>query len=239
MYSFQAVVRKCANNTINQFERLGYVGNAMANLNTTGYKAERFEQLLDVDGYLKGAVRTDYSQGSLRITKSPYDVALDGPGFIPVVSPSGEVAYTRDGSFKQGKDGYLLTNDDWMVGDGIKLPTNCHKFTVKPNGEVMVYDEAGSAVCRKVGTIPVVQFDCPEGLVQAGMNKMKPTEESGEPKLVKNHEMLCQHQIETSNTSVYGGVNEMLRLNASMIASMRMIKVVDDMYNKAINIREG
>jgi hypothetical protein len=30
----------------------------------------------------------------------------------------------------------------------------------------------------------------------------------------------------------------MLRLNASMLASMKMMKVVDDMYNKAINIRE-
>ncbi len=239
MYSFQAVVRKCTNNTISQFERLGYVGNAMANMNTTGYKAERFEQLLDVDGYLKGAVRTDMSQGSIRVTKSPYDVAIDGPGYIPVTSPTGEIAYTRDGQFKQGKDGYLLTNDDWMVGDGIKLPANCHKFVVKPNGEVLIYDEAGSNVNRKVGNIPVVQFDCPEELLQCGMNKMKPTADSGEPKLVKDHDMLCQHQIETSNVSVYNGVSEMLRLNASMIASMRMIKVVDDMYNKAINIREG
>ena len=239
MYSFQAVVRKASNNTINQFERLGYVGNSMANMNTTGYKSERFEQLLDTDGYLKGAVRTDMSQGSMRITKSPYDVALSGPGYIPVISPSGEVAFTRDGQFKQGKDGYLLTNDDWMVGDGIKIPTNCHKFVVKPNGEVIVYDEAGSANYRKIGNIPVVRFDCPEGLIQAGMNKMKPTEESGEPKLLKDHDLLVQHNIETSNTNVIGNVNEMLRLNASMIASMRMIKVVDDMYNKAINIREG
>jgi flagellar basal body rod protein FlgG len=71
------------------------------------------------------------------------------------------------------------------------------------------------------------------------MNKLKPTEDSGQPKLVKDHDMLVQHNIETSNTNVYSGVNEMLRLNASMIASMRMIKVVDDMYNKGINIREG
>jgi flagellar basal-body rod protein FlgG len=238
MYSMQAIVRKCANNTINQFERLGYVGNALSNMNTTGYKAERFEQMLDVDGYLKGVVRTSYEQGSLRVTNDPFDVALSGPGFIPVVSPTGEVAYTRDGSFKQGKDGYLLTNDDWMVGDGIKIPSNCYKWQVKPNGEVIAYDSSETVEPRKLGTIPVVRFDCPEGLVQAGMNKLAPTEESGEPRLVKNHDMLVQGNIETSNTNVYSGVGDMLRLNASLIASMNMMKVVDDMYNKAINIRE-
>ena len=29
-----------------------------------------------------------------------------------------------------------------------------------------------------------------------------------------------------------------MRLNTSMIASMNLMKVADDMYNKAINIRE-
>ena len=71
------------------------------------------------------------------------------------------------------------------------------------------------------------------------MNRMKVTEESGEPVLVKDHNCIKQNNIEISNTNVYNSTSEMLRLNASMIASMRMLKVVDDMYNKAINIREG
>jgi flagellar basal-body rod protein FlgG len=237
MYSMQAIVRKFANNTIVQFEKLGYVGNDMANMNTTGYKSERFEQMLDTDGYLHGAIRTNYTQGAVRSTGSPYDVALTGSGFIPVVSPDGQVAYTRDGAFKQGKDGYLLTNDDWMVGDGIKIPTNCYKFDIKPNGEVMVYDSS-TAEPRKAGTIPVVRFDCPEGLVQAGMNKLAPTEESGEARLVKDNDLMVQHNIETSNVNVYGGISDMLRLNASLIASTRMMKAIEDMYQKAITIRE-
>ena len=47
------------------------------------------------------------------------------------------------------------------------------------------------------------------------------------------------NNIEVSNTNVYNSTSEMLRLNASMLASMQMLKVVDQMYNKAINIREG
>ena len=238
MYTIQGMIRKSINNTYTQFERLGYVGNALANLNTNAYKTVRFEQMLGEDGYLKGVVRTNYEQGSIRITSNPYDVAIDGAGFIPVVSPQGEVQYTRDGGFKQGKDGYLVTSDDWIDGEGIKIPTNCYKFQIKGNGDVVAYDTRESEA-KYLGNIPLVRFASPEGLEQADMNRMKVTEESGEPVLVKDHNCIKQNNIEISNTNVYNSTSEMLRLNASMIASMRMLKVVDDMYNKAINIREG
>ena len=237
MISLQAIIRRGVNNATSQFDRLGYVANNLANYNTNGYKSVRFEQMLKEDGYLTAALRTDYAQGSVCITSNPYDVAIKGVGFIPVVSPDGEIAYTRDGAFKQGKEGYLVTYDDWIVGDGIKIPTNCYRFEIKPNGEVFAYDNA-TAGGRKLGTIPLIRFDNPEGLEQADMNKMVPTEESGEPMLVKNHDCFAQNNLENSNVNIYNNVNEMLRLNASMLASMRMMKVVDDMYNKAINIRE-
>ena len=237
MYSLQGIVRKSVNNVTNQFEKLGYVGNNLANLNTHGYKSVSFEQMLNEDGYLTAAIRTDYSNGSIQITSNPYDVAITGPGFIPVISPDGQVAYTRDGAFKQGKDGYLVTGDDWIVGEGIKIPTNCYKFQIKPNGDVYAYDTR-EAQPRKLGNIPLVMFDNPQGLEQQGMNKLTPTEDSGEPKLVKNHDLFAQNNLENSNTNIYSSVSDMLRLNASMLASTRMMKVVDDMYNKAINIRE-
>lgn len=238
MYTIQGMIRKSVNNVFTQFEKLGQVGNNLANMNTNAYKNVRFEQMLGEDGYLKGAIRTDFAQGSIRITSNPYDVAIDGQGFIPVISPSGEVQYTRDGGFKQGKDGYLVTNDDWIVGEGIQIPTNCYRFVIKPDGNVYAY-EAGKKNERLLGNIPLVRFASPESLEQADMNRFKATEDSGEPVLVKNHDCLKQNNIEISNTSVYNSTSEMLRLNATMIASTRMLKVVDDMYNKAINIREG
>lgn len=237
MYSMQGIVRKSVNNVTTQFEKLGYVANSLANMNTRGYKSVSFEQMLTEDGYLTGAIRTDYKQGSIQITSNPYDVAINGTGFIPVVSPEGEVAYTRDGAFKQGKDGYLVTTDDWLVGEGIKIPANCYKFEIKPNGEVLAYDGENVAP-RKLGTIPLVRFPSQENLEQAGMNKLIPTADSGEPILIKDHDCICQNNLENSNTNIYSSTSEMLRLNASLLASTRMMKVVDDMYNKAINIRE-
>ena len=131
MYNLQGIISKGTNNALLQFERFGQIANNLANFQTTGYKNISFEQVLREDGYLTGSVRTDYSQGSIRITSNPYDVAIDGAGYIPVVSPSGEVQYTRDGAFVQGKNGYLTTRDGWIVGEGIQIPTNCFKFEIK------------------------------------------------------------------------------------------------------------
>ena len=70
------------------------------------------------------------------------------------------------------------------------------------------------------------------------MNRLKPTDDAGEARLVKNHDCIKQiilkHQL-----SIYRSATDLLRLNASMLASMQMMKLADSMYNKAINIREA
>lgn len=238
MNNLQGIIRKSINNTNTQFDRLGYVGNNFANYTTTGYKNVRFEQMLGEDGYLTGTVRTNYSQGSIQVTGNPYDIAIDGDGFIPVTSPSGEVQYTRDGSFKVDKDGYLITNDDWLVGGGIQIPTNAYKVQVKEDGKIVVMDSSESPE-KVIGTIPLVQFKNSEGLKQGDNNKLIATEDSGSAKLVKGHNFFRQSALELSNTNIYDSVSDMLRINASMIASLRMVKIIDDMYNKSINLKEG
>ncbi len=238
MYNLQGIISKGTNNALLQFEKFGQIANNLANFQTTGYKNVTFEQVLREDGYLTGSVRTDYQQGSIRITSNPYDVAIDGAGYIPVVSPSGEVQYTRDGAFVQGKNGFLTTRDGWLVGEGIQIPTNCFKFEIKKNGDVMAYDSRG-AKAKKVGTIPLIRFDNPAGMESADMNRLKPTDDAGEARLVKDHDCFRQNNLEASNVSIYRSANDLLRLNASMLASMQMMKLADSMYNKAINIREA
>ncbi|RAI15727.1 MAG: hypothetical protein DKM22_02365 [Candidatus Melainabacteria bacterium] len=237
MTTVQGVIRKCINNTETQFERLGFVATNFANYSTNGYKCVRFEQMLNEDGYLTGVARTDVGQGSMMITGNPYDVALKTDGYIPVTSPEGEVQYTRDGSFKQGKDGYLVTNDGWLVGDGIKIPTNIYRFSIKGDGTIAVMDDKMSPE-RKIGKISVVRFQNPEALEKGAPNKMKATAEAGEATLVKEDNLLAQNYLERANLNIYDAVNDMLRLNASMIASMRMAKICDDLYNKSINLRD-
>lgn len=237
MYNLQGLIRRGINNTNVQFERLGYISNNIGNLNTNAYKNVRFEQTLDENGYLDGAVRYDYATGPSMRTKRLLDVALTGPGFIPVTSPNGDVKYTRDGSFNVNNEGYLVTNDGYLVGDGIKIPANYENLRIKEDGTVTLLSQSKDT-SEVLGKIPVVQFQNPEGLKTDEYNKVIATDNSGPPMLIKEHRYISQGNLERSNSDYINNVNEVLRLNASMIASTRLIKVVDEMYQKSINLTQ-
>jgi flagellar hook protein FlgE len=91
--------------------------NNIANVNTVGYKASRvsFADLMYQDSIGKGSSITSaekqYTQGSLNLTGSSYDVALDGDGFFVVAnknfSGTSENYYTRAGNFRMGENGTL------------------------------------------------------------------------------------------------------------------------------------
>lgn len=237
MTTLQGLIRRGIINTNVQFERLGYISNNIGNLNTNAYKAVRFEQILDENGYLDGQIRYDYKQGSFMRTGRTLDVCLTGPGFIPVTSENGDVQYTRDGSFKINNEGYIVTNDGYLVGDGIKVPLNHEGLRIKQDGTVMIIKK-GHTEYETLGKIPVVQFQNPEGLKPAEYNKVVATEESGEPRLIKEHSYVAQGGLERSNSDYIGSVTEILRLNSSMIAGTRLVHVIDDMYQKSINLTQ-
>ncbi len=237
MYNLQGIIRKGITNTEVQFEKLGYVSSNIANLNTVGYKNVRFEQVLNEDGYLNGVVRTNHETGIMYRTKRDLDVAINGYGFIPITSTTGEIAYTRDGSFRIGKDGYLFTNNGDLVGDGIQIPVNYKEILIQANGNVEVRMDK-SEEAKLIGKIPVVAFQNPEGLKEVGGNKFIATNDSGEPVLQKDHEFIKQGFTETANTNVYDSISDVLRLNASMLAGFKVMKMVDEMYTKSINLTE-
>lgn len=235
MTTIHGIINRGIVNAELQFEKMGYVSTNVSNYNTNGYKAVRFEQMLDENGYLSGVERTDFSPGAIQRTARDYDVAIDGVGFIPVTSPTGDVTYTREGSFKVDKDGYLITNDGYIVGDGIQVPINYDNIAIKSNGDVEIYSNDGTER-EYLGTIPLVNFQNPEGLKKSDNNKYYLTAESGEPVLVKNHTKFKQGSIEVTNIDMVNEVNTILRLNASMLASFKVMQTVNDMYSKALQL---
>lgn len=237
MYTLTGIIRRNVVNAEMQFEKLGYESNNIANYNTPGYKNIRFEQMLSEDGYLEGVKRTDHSAGSYYITKNPLDIAITGPGYIPVTTQSGEIFYTRDGQMTKNSEGMLVMQDGSLVGSGIQIPAQAVKVEIKPDGRVLSYNDKAEKG-EVIGEIPLVNFDNPEGLELADGNKFRVTERAGESHLVKNHQYIAQYGVERSNTNLFETVNQVLRLNASMLASTSLMRVVDDMYNKSINIRQ-
>ncbi len=237
MTTLQGIINRGIVNAELQFERMGYISTNVSNYNTNGYKNVRFEQMLDENGYLTGVERTDFSQGAVQRTEREFDVAIIGSGFIPVTSQTGDVTYTREGSFRIDKEGYLITNDGYLVGDGIQIPVNYENLQIKANGDVEIFSNDGTKR-ETLGTIPLVNFQNPEGLKKSDNNKFYLTAESGEPILLKTHTRFKQGSIEVTNVDLLTEVNSILRLNASMLASFKVMQTINDMYSKALALNE-
>ena len=236
-YNLQGIIRKASTNMTVEFDRLAYATQNIANINTNGYKTVRFEDVIDADGSVHGIERTDTKTGEFLITNNPLDIALQGAGYIPVTTPSGEIRYTRDGAFTTNKEGYLITKTGDLVGSGIKIDGSAEKIEIKENGDGYSYKRVIDKP-EYVGTIPIVQFQNPEGLKDVGANEFIATENSGEMKLVENHNYIKQYGVERSNLDVISEVYMVSRINASIIASTSLMKAVDQMYQQAINITE-
>jgi flagellar hook protein FlgE len=109
---------------------INVIGNDLANLNTTGYKASEIEfsammsQALGVAGNGNqigigvSPVTTfaNYTQGTLETTGGATDAAIQGNGFFVVQGPNNQTDYTRDGSFQINANGELVT----AAGDAVQ-----------------------------------------------------------------------------------------------------------------------
>src|SRR4051812_39738102 len=108
-----------------QQTNMDVIANNMANAATTGFKKSRAEfedlvyQTLKEPGAVSGqnavspvgvqtglgvrtsAVQKDFDLGAAKVTHNPFDLQIEGQGFFAVTTPSGQLAYTRDGSFKK------------------------------------------------------------------------------------------------------------------------------------------
>jgi flagellar hook protein FlgE len=107
-----------------QGEALGVIGDNIANANTVGFKASRAEFQDIVAKSLKGilggnqvgrgvkigAVNPILVQGNVDATEKVTDLAIAGDGYFTLKGSDGE-SFTRDGSFRFDKEGYLVTND--------------------------------------------------------------------------------------------------------------------------------
>jgi len=164
---------------------LDVVANNIANIDTTGYKADNaaFTEYLmpgAKDNEFRGkdqrlsfvedrATWVDLSPGALERTGNPLDVAIDGKGYIAVQTPRG-VRYTRAGSLAINAAGQLVTNSgDQVLGNGgpITFQQTDHDISISPSGLISVREGTGNATANR-GTLQVVSFDQPRRLQKDG-----------------------------------------------------------------------
>jgi len=233
---FDEIMRLATRNAGMQMGTLDSIAVNIANMNTTGYKTKRFEQYLNNDGELGGVNRVDMSPGPLRITRNEFDIGVKGFGYIPVTQPDGTVAYTRDGSLTVNSQGYLITNNGDIVGNGIQLPLDYETLQIHEDGRVLIKRSEKSDF-QEIGRLKLVRFANPEKLSSIGYNKLVATAGSGEA-VEDPDSILKQGMLESANVNVHEQVEQILRLNASLISNLRIIKFVDDLYRQSSNLRQ-
>jgi flagellar hook protein FlgE len=111
-------------------QSMSVIGNNLANANTVGFKGSRsvFSDLLSSNvsgsggssqvgrGVGLSSVDSIFSQGTFETTSSDTDVAIEGSGFFVLKEVGNNTSfYSRAGSFRFDKDGYLVNPEGLRV----------------------------------------------------------------------------------------------------------------------------
>ena len=93
------------------FKRLRTTSNNIANVATPGFKQSRAETVESAAGGVKlTQIRPSQQQGQLNFTNNGLDLGITGNGYFQL-NNQGETSYSRDGSFKLDKDGYIVNSE--------------------------------------------------------------------------------------------------------------------------------
>lgn len=174
---------------------------------------------------------TNFSQGAVRPTGVPTDVAIEGKGFFTVQMPDGATAYTRDGEFHLNATGQLTTKQGNLVlGDGgpIQLdPKLGGNITISPTGEISQGDEVR-------GKLKVVDFNQPNDLRQVGGGCFVATTPGMQP-IEAPLTKLRQGFLEGANTSPTMEMASLIGVMRGFEANQRMMQIHGDRMSRTIS----
>jgi flagellar basal-body rod protein FlgF len=231
---------------------LEVVANNIANLNTTGYKADGsvFEEFLmpvaQARGFPGGDNKLSYVQdratwhnfnaGPLRPTGNPLDVAIDGDAFFVVQSARGE-RYTRNGSFQINAQGELVTSaGDRVLGDGgpIQFQSTDNNVSINPDGTITVREGANSTSDSQRGKLRLVRFDRVQQLRKDGSslfsapNGVAPQPAPGTVRVV-------QGSVEQSNVTAVIEMARMIEITRTYTQVASLLQQQGEMRRSAID----
>ena len=233
------------------------ISNNIANMNTTAFKRQRaeFQDLLYQQVARPGANTSDSGtkvptgiqlgagvktggiyriteQGALTNTGNTYDLAIDGQGYFQVQLPSGDLAYTRAGSFQLSDQGELVTTDGYLVQPNITIPQGATSVTVSKTGEVQVKID-GQTDLQTVGQLELATFVNEAGLEAVGSNLYLETSASGQPTVSTPTEpgfgSLSQGFVEASNVNPVSEITSLITAQRAYEMNSRVLKTADEM----------
>ena len=225
------------------------VANNIANMNTTGYRAQNllFSEFLSdtrerrVDPRAAGDDlsfvydRGQYENtdpGSLRFTGNALDMAIEGPGFFGVQGPDDEVMYTRAGEFQKGVDGTLLTPAGYAVagqgGGPITIPDDSTEIKIDERGAI-------SNQNGQIGQLMLVEFEDTQKLEPYG-DQLYRSPEEGNP---AENSRIKQGELEGSNVQPVVEMTRMIETLRNFQANQNILRTENERLRSAIQKLTG
>jgi flagellar basal-body rod protein FlgG len=167
-------------------------------------------------------------------TGNPLDVVIQGLGFFQVQMPSGEMAYTRDGSFHLDQNRTLVTADGNQLQPTITIPADALTVNIGSDGTVSV-TEPSQTQATQVGSIQLANFANPGGLSSLGSNLFTPTTSSGQavvgtPGGADGLGTVQQGMLEQSNVDVVDQFIQMIMTQRCYESNSRVVEAADQMF---------
>ncbi len=245
--------------------RVETISNNLANMSTTGYNARRAEfsdlhyQQVTRPGSVNAsdgtvlptgvqlglgvrpsAISIHLEQGGLSQTGNDLDIAIEGNGYFEVTLPSGQTAYTRDGSFKRTAEGLIVTSDGHTVSPDITIPTDARSISINASGEVYAYFNENTAG-QLLGQFSLAGFTNAKGLEAIGGNLFAETEASGPP-LVSTPASdglgrVRQGYLEDSSVDAVREITELIEAQRGYEMNAKVITAADQMMSATTQVR--
>jgi flagellar basal-body rod protein FlgF len=230
---------------------LDVVANNIANMNTTGFKADgavfaeylntgaRGEQFATPDrrvSFVQDRMTWhDMSPGGIQQTNNPLDIAIDGNAFLVVQTPRGE-RYTRNGALQVNAAGELVTTaGDKVLGDSgpIVLSANDRNIVINPDGTIRVQEGLRATTDTGRGKLRLVTFANPQQLRKDGNSTfMAPTGVT--PQAAGTNVRLTQGAIERSNVRPVVEMTRMIELTRAYSEVANILQQQSDLRRASI-----
>lgn len=263
-----------ATGMIAQQNNVDTIANNLANVNTTGYKTEtnEFKSLLYQTmqtrsttgngdqkpigaqvglGVRNASITSQFTQGSLLASESPFAFALEGEGFFAVNGEDGEKYYTRNGNFNVsiGPNGLTLCNSDGLAvlgadGNPIVFPDDIisTKLSIDTEGRFYYPDEDNVPQLLNNLQIGTWQFQNRAGLEKIGDSLYTETAASGEALDENNnanttHSKIVQGYLEGSNVQVADEMVNLIVAQRAYEMNSKAITTTDEMLQQANQLK--
>lgn len=218
-------------------KRLETVASNVANVNTTGYRADgvSFSSILSKVGEKPASfvsTGTGYitrGQGGAEQTDNPLDVAIQGDGWFGIKTPDG-TAYTRDGRFKVTAAGQLQTLNGYPVldagGAALLLTTDGGSPTISADGMVT---QKG----QQVGAIGLFSIPDDAKLTRYDNSAVRPNV-AATPVLDFSHTGMSQGFQESSNVNPILEMTKLIEIQRAFDGIANSLQTSDNTTQDAI-----